>query len=258
MTKLSRSQIGTLSRDLDKLDQIEKLLTKLNEIRAANGRCAAIGEAIRRTIGPNTMSDAPPDDDLSAAALDGIIARNASAARNWRRARPIMSTSAQTRGCAHDRPRHHRDPARRAPVRAPVRQPRARDRPDAGDPAGPDGHRHRRAPPQPAAPCPRLGPSMATALDLLKQAGGPLTRDWLRDARGYRDTQASNLISSLAKLVDLGLATVSRIGPRRWPGRSPRPGAPGRRPGPPRRRHDAVYWIATDSPTPIQSPEDMR
>ena len=69
-------------------------------------------------------------------------------------------------------------------------------------------------PPQPAAPCPRLGPSMATALDLLKQAGGPLTRDWLRDARGYRDTQASNLISSLAKLVDLGLATVSRIGPQ--------------------------------------------
>lgn len=74
MTKLSRSQIGTLSRDLNKLDDIEKLLTKLIEIRAANGRCAGIGEVIRRTIGGNTMFSAPPDVDLGAAALDGIIA----------------------------------------------------------------------------------------------------------------------------------------------------------------------------------------
>ena len=48
--------------------------------------------------------------------------------------------------------------------------------------------------------------------DLLKQAGGHDPRLAARRAR-YRHP-GQQLISSLAKLVDLGLATVSRIGPQ--------------------------------------------
>ena len=65
-------------------------------------------------------------------------------------------------GCAHDRPGHHRDPARRAPVRAPCPPAFAHETGLTLVTPGPEGHRHRCGPAAASRPA-RVCLSMATA-----------------------------------------------------------------------------------------------
>lgn len=72
--KLTPARIAGLHRDLGKLEDLDRLIADLNEIRTTPANAQAFGAAIRAHLGRLRMHDAPDNTDLGLAALDGIIA----------------------------------------------------------------------------------------------------------------------------------------------------------------------------------------